>query len=122
MCEICHIDRKIFEKSAEQIAREILEEGMKNMDLLEGIICLMGGKKKRFYNELLILIKHLNQEGCKFSIGQLLDLPANKNASHFFEAIIQDNSAATLSSLSIPFIFKKLLNLEESNSMYYQIW
>jgi hypothetical protein len=82
----------------------------------------MGGKKKRFYHDALILIEHFNQEGCKFSIRQLLDLPANKNASSFFNAIRQNNSAAVLASLNMPLIFKKLLNLEESNSMYYQVW
>ena len=82
----------------------------------------MGGKKKRFYNDALILIDHLNQEGCKFSIAQLLDLPANKNACNFFNAIRQDNSVAVLALLNMPLIFKKLLNLEESNSMYYQVW
>jgi hypothetical protein len=72
----------------------------------------MGGRKKRFYNDALILIEHFQQEGCKFNVGHLLDLPLNKNASSFFKGIIQENSASTLASLNIPLIFKKLLNLE----------
>lgn len=82
----------------------------------------MGGKKKKFYSDALILIEHFNQEGCKYNISQLLDLPVNKNASNFFKAIKQDNSPIVLASLNIPLIFKKLLSLEDSNSMYYQIW